>query len=107
MQVHCSLVPENATASCNSEDLPCLFHIPTDPCEYSDLAATYPDVLTIMKVKLRQYNATAVPPRNKPWDPTANPKYWGYAWTNWKDYPSPIIVDSERSYENLNELGDV
>lgn len=93
-EISCGLIPENATASCDSEDSPCLFHIPTDPCEYKDVAATYPDVLALMKIKLRQYNATAVPPRNKPWDPTANPKYWGYAWTNWKDFPSPAIVDS-------------
>ncbi|XP_071545951.1 arylsulfatase B isoform X6 [Panulirus ornatus] len=93
-EVSCGLIPENATASCDSEESPCLFHIPTDPCEYKDVAATYPDVLALMKIKLRRYNATAVPPRNKPWDPTANPKYWGYAWTNWKDFPSPVIVDS-------------
>ncbi|XP_042228154.1 arylsulfatase B-like [Homarus americanus] len=106
-EVHCSPVPKNATASCNSSDSPCLFHIPSDPCEYTDLAATHQSVMAIMKDRLNQYNATAVPPRNKPWDPAANPKFWGYAWTNWKDFTSPITGDIGKNNVEMDSLGDI
>ena len=35
---------------------------------------------------LSNFAATAVPPRNKPVDPRADPKYWDFTWTNWCDY---------------------
>lgn len=97
-EIYCSPIPEN-TPACNSSETPCLFHIPSDPCEYTDLSATHKDVLAILEASLRRYNSTAVPPLNTPWDPSSNPKYWGYSWTNWKDFPSPNVVNSEINYE--------
>lgn len=89
-EVECGPVPKNATEFCSSEEYPCLFHISSDPCEYHNLATKYPRHVKILKAKLGVYNATVVPPRNKPWDPKSNPKFWGYAWTNWLDYPPPL-----------------
>lgn len=106
-QINCPPVPDNATAQCNSSVSPCLFNIVSDPCEYHNLAATHPDILNTLKVKLKYYNNTAVPPGNKPWDPAANPKYWGYSWTNWKDFPSPLIPESERNVERVSEPYDL
>ena len=39
-----------------------------------------------MDETLTTFASTAVPPRNKPVDPRADPKYWGYTWTNWCDF---------------------
>lgn len=38
---------------------------------------------------LRDTNATAVPPGNRPWDPKADPQLWDHTWTNFGDYESP------------------
>lgn len=38
-----------------------------------------------MQKRLAEYNATAVPPGNKPMDPYSLPKYHEYQWINWKD----------------------
>ncbi|KAK8402796.1 hypothetical protein O3P69_000844 [Scylla paramamosain] len=100
-EVHCEPVPKNATLSCNSQEHPCLFHIPSDPCEYHNLATAYPLHVNVLRAKLKLYNATVVPPRNKPWDPKANPKYWGYSWTNWLDYSPPPTLRAQ-----INELSD-
>ncbi|XP_069174122.1 arylsulfatase B isoform X1 [Procambarus clarkii] len=106
-EIHCNPVPENATAYCKSSESPCLFNILSDPCEYFDLAAVHKDVLSVLEVILKRYNATAVPPANKPWDTAANPKYWDYTWTNWKDFNSPIVSDFDKKYEEYNKLGDM
>nr|XP_045622809.1 arylsulfatase B-like [Procambarus clarkii] len=106
-EIHCNPVPENATAYCKSSESPCLFNILSDPCEYFDLAAVHKDVLSVLEVILKRYNATAVPPANKPWDTAANPKYWDYTWTNWKDFNSPIVSDFDKNYEEYNKLGDM
>ena len=42
-----------------------------------------------MEETLRMYKATEIPPGNKPIDPRANPKYYGYTWTYWMDIISP------------------
>ncbi|KAK7067813.1 hypothetical protein SK128_028267 [Halocaridina rubra] len=91
MQVRCDPVPKNATVSCNSKEEPCLFHIPSDPCEYINVATKHPDIVATTKLLLEMHNNSAVAPGNKPFDPAANPKYWGYAWTNWLDYPQPHV----------------
>lgn len=39
-----------------------------------------------MLTSLDAYNASAIPPGNKPLDPRANPKFWDYTWTNFGDY---------------------
>ncbi|KAK6645236.1 hypothetical protein RUM43_001512 [Polyplax serrata] len=63
-----------------------LFNLETDPCETDNLAATQPDIVQRMKMKLEMYQRTVIPPRNKPTDERSDPKNWGYVWTNWMDY---------------------
>ncbi|KMY93299.1 arylsulfatase B [Drosophila simulans] len=65
---------------------PCLFHIRDDPCEQYNLAKQYPEVVNALMAELERFNATAVPPSNKPADPRADPRFWNYTWTNFGDY---------------------
>ena len=44
----------------------------------------------------RLFNSTAVPPRNKPIDPRADPKYFDYVWTNWCDYVEGGCEDTRK-----------
>lgn len=78
-----------------------------DPCEYTDVAASHPDVMAILKARLQDYIDTAVPPRNKPWDPLANPKYWGYTWNNWLDYPPPVELQVDGSVTQTAFANDI
>ncbi|KAF2354381.1 Sulfatase N-terminal [Trinorchestia longiramus] len=89
--VNCSAPPDNPTSTCRGSNLShlCLFHIPSDPCEYHDVASENRDIVQVLLQLLYQYNKTAVPILNKPEDPLANPKYWNYNWNNWLDYPPP------------------
>ena len=79
----------------------CLFNIAQDPCELNNLVFKYPDIVRVsfyiliasllynvlyvchdicsmliqmLESTLRLFNATAVPPGNKPIDPRADPK---------------------------------
>ena len=81
---------------CRKKGEPCLFHIPSDPCELKDIASEFPDIVRSMEAALQQFNETAVPILNKHWDPLANPKYWGYNYVNWLDYPPPKGVNVEK-----------
>ncbi|KAF4527036.1 hypothetical protein B566_EDAN001584 [Ephemera danica] len=70
----------------------CLFDLATDPCEQHNLIHTQLGVREVLLARLAMHNSTAVPARNKPLDPNSNPKYWGYTWTNWMDYPTPPLL---------------
>lgn len=105
LQVKCDAIPASATLHCNSPENPCLFHIPKDPCEYYNLASIYPRYVSLMMAKLRIYNLTVLPPRRRPYDPKANPKFWGNSWTNWLDYPPPLSPEDEDNLSsNLDYL---
>ena len=73
----------NAT-ECHSEMSPCLYNIHLDPCEYNNVAAMMPSKVQELMEKLKDYNATAVPPRNKPVDPQSNPKLHNGVWSPWR-----------------------
>lgn len=79
--------PPSKPPGCTKTDGPCLFDIENDPCEYVNLASKYEDILEQMLAKLEGYRKSSVPPRNKPEDPKANPKYHGGAWVAWEDIP--------------------
>ncbi|CAG0921257.1 unnamed protein product [Notodromas monacha] len=63
---------------------PCLFHVKEDPCEYHNLADFYPDILDSLWKRMMTIAATAVPARNQPHDPEANPAKHCYLWSTWQ-----------------------
>ncbi|XP_046885355.1 arylsulfatase I [Hypomesus transpacificus] len=60
-----------------------LFNVTADPYERSDLAEARPEVVKMLLTRLAEYNQTAVPPRNPPDDPMADPQLHGGVWTPW------------------------
>lgn len=81
--VDCGTKPFNASTSCDPRNTPCLFHIPSDPCEYNNIADDNKDLVIQMLVKLQKIQNTMVPPLNGPVDPAGNPKYHNGAWVPW------------------------
>lgn len=73
--VDCGPKPANASTNCQPEKSPCLFHIPSDPCEYNNIAASHPDIVSQLLLRLMNYTYTMIPPGNKPTDDRGNPKY--------------------------------
>lgn len=83
VRVHCGPKPFNASTSCDPRKSPCLFHIPSDPCEYNNIAEQNGHLVIQMLTRLMQYENTMVPPLNGPVDPAGNPKYHDGAWVPW------------------------
>lgn len=44
--INCGTKPANASTNCRPEIAPCLYHIPSDPCEYNNLAYSMPEVVS-------------------------------------------------------------
>ncbi|XP_035224042.1 arylsulfatase J-like [Stegodyphus dumicola] len=84
LEVYCGVKPENASTNCKPMDSACLFNLEEDPCEYNNLAYSLPSVVKELEILLDMYRSYSVPIRNRPLDPAANPKYYGYAWVPWK-----------------------
>ena len=78
--------PKLSNETCQPSKAACLFNIKNDPCEYYNLADQDPLTLKMLQERLNSYNRTAVPPRNRPFEPRSNPKYFDNIWTNWGDY---------------------
>uniref|UniRef100_A0A0B7ANH2 Sulfatase N-terminal domain-containing protein n=1 Tax=Arion vulgaris TaxID=1028688 RepID=A0A0B7ANH2_9EUPU len=83
VKVECGQKPANASINCNTTVSPCLYHIPTDPCEYNNVAQKYPQVVTQMLTRLKYYVSTMVPPGNKPYDDRGNPRHHQGGWVPW------------------------
>ena len=45
--VHCGLKPANASTNCNPTVFPCLYHIPSDPCEYNNIAMNNTEIVSM------------------------------------------------------------
>ncbi|XP_031636044.1 arylsulfatase I-like isoform X2 [Contarinia nasturtii] len=75
----------NSVAACNPIISPCLFNISDDPCETTNIAAQFPDIVKKLESKLDYYCEIAKPIRNKPGDPRSNPANFGGIWTWWYD----------------------
>lgn len=82
--VNCGDIPENYTETCFPTKEPCLFHIPTDPCEYFNIAKSNPDIVKNLLGRIEEYSKTAVEPVNKPIDKLANPSFHGGVWVPWQ-----------------------
>ena len=62
-----------------------LYNIEMDPSETQNVSHKYPEVVRFLTDKIRAYNATIVPPRNVPYDPMSDPKYYNCTWMPWGD----------------------
>lgn len=83
VKVDCGPKPFNASTNCDPRVSPCLFHIPSDPCEYNNIAAENKDLVIQILVRVNEYTKSMVPPLNTPVDPAGNPKYHDGAWVPW------------------------
>ncbi|XP_035894201.1 arylsulfatase B-like isoform X1 [Anopheles stephensi] len=81
---------------CNPLEKPCLFNIIEDPCERRNLADLYPDALLDLQSDVARYKRNALPPRNTPYDPAADPARYNYTWTWWQD-----VTEEEHSSHYL------
>ncbi|KAH9492409.1 hypothetical protein Btru_051041 [Bulinus truncatus] len=82
--LNCGPKPSNASVNCRPSVAPCLYHIPSDPCEYNNLAFSKPEMVTELLNQLKAYADTMVPPGNKPFDDNGNPLHHGGAWVPWQ-----------------------
>lgn len=83
LKIECGIIPQNASTNCEPEKKPCLYHIPSDPCEFHNIADKNPDIVKQLMDILSTYNSTMVPPLNKPQDPAGNPRNHNGAWVPW------------------------
>lgn len=75
----------NSVETCNPIIASCLFDIVNDPCETTNLASQYPDIVMELQSKLNYYGKIALPNRKKPSDPRCDPANFGGIWTWWYD----------------------
>lgn len=75
----------DSNKACNPLESPCLFDISHDPCETTNLATQFPDIVKKLEAKLDHYGSIALPVRNRPADPRCNPANFGGIWTWWYD----------------------
>ncbi|XP_060068036.1 arylsulfatase I-like isoform X1 [Ylistrum balloti] len=85
VKVNCGPKPANASTNCDPRQNACLYHIPSDPCEYNNIAASNPSIVSALTDRLDYYLSTMVPPANKPVDPKGNPILNNGAWISWQD----------------------
>lgn len=83
VKVDCGHKPLNASTNCDPRKFPCLYHIPSDPCEYNNIAAENLQLVIKLMVRLNQYTMSMVPKLNTPVDPAGNPKYHNGTWVPW------------------------
>ncbi|XP_048238380.1 arylsulfatase B-like [Haliotis rufescens] len=81
--ITCGPKPQNASTNCEPMKAPCLYHIPSDPCEYHNIADQHQDIVIQLLTRLEQYTYTMIPPGNKPLDERGNPTLHGNAWVPW------------------------
>lgn len=81
--VSCGPKPQNASTNCQPQKAPCLYHIPSDPCEFNNIADAHPDIVAKLFARLTEYMYSMVPPGNKPIDDRGNPKYHNGTWVPW------------------------
>ena len=60
-----------------------LFNIREDPEERNELSGVYPEMVSYLMTRLKEYNATAVPVRYPDPDPASRPELYGNVWTPW------------------------
>ena len=66
LKIECGPIPANASTNCDPEKKPYLYHIPSDPCEFHNIADQNPDIVQELMSLMSKYYASMVPPLNKP-----------------------------------------
>lgn len=94
--LQCNDVPHT---KCDTQKGPCLFNIAQDPCERFNLAGVYPELVELLGARVRQYDAVAEVPRNRPDDRRSDPRYFNETWTWWFD-----ALGLDRDANALTEL---
>ncbi|XP_065152999.1 arylsulfatase I [Paramisgurnus dabryanus] len=82
-----------------------LFNITADPYERADLAEVRPEVVKMLLTRLAEYNQTAVPPRNPPDDPMADPQLHGGVWTPWLGDEDPGDHGDDEDSDSVSRKG--
>lgn len=101
--IKCTREPEELEQyNCNLLETPCLFNIKEDPCETKNLVRDRPNIARNLETLLVKYSKTALPPRNVPRDPNADPAKWNGTWTNWQDCEN--VVRQKLSFNALSPL---
>ena len=85
VNIDCCEPRVNYTKNCEPKIAPCLFHIPSDPCEYNNIAAQRPEIVQVLLRRIDEYASSAVEPVNKPADKQANPALHGGVLVPWQD----------------------
>ncbi|TRY78891.1 hypothetical protein TCAL_06738 [Tigriopus californicus] len=94
-EVLCPLT--NDIKKCDALNEYCLFNIVRDPCERNNLAEEFPQILNDLRKIALAFQDSAIKGVNTPYDNDADPKYWNYTWTNWRDHLRPQTL--KRVYE--------
>ena len=92
VNIDCGKPPVNYTKNCEPRIAPCVFHIPTDPCEFNNIADERPEIVQNLLRRIDEYASSAVKPVNKPPDKLANPTFHGGVWVPWKDKSKVLTV---------------
>ncbi|KAL1421919.1 hypothetical protein MTO96_022628 [Rhipicephalus appendiculatus] len=82
---------ERATLKCGAptqadfraEDAVHLFDIEKDPCELNNVASLYPEIVALMKKRIDDYQAMALPVQFEPKDPAGFPENHNGTWAPW------------------------
>ncbi|GBN53577.1 hypothetical protein AVEN_201414-1 [Araneus ventricosus] len=83
-EVRCKGSPETSN-ECSPSVKPCLFNITEDPCETTNIADLYPEIVQSMLDILKDYERQAVKPQFQECDPHGDPMCHGFAYVPWMD----------------------
>lgn len=87
-QISCNgkeTIHRRGSAACEPLVRPCLFDIVADPCETTNIADQLPEVYAELLEEANEYMRKAMPVKNKPSDPRADPILHHNVWSNWFD----------------------
>lgn len=66
-----------------------LFDLENDPCETTNVANKYSEVLEQLRIRLDEFKNELIPQKNKNPDVCSNPAFFNGYWSNWLSNPNP------------------
>ena len=82
----CRKEVEDPSSKCIPARSPCLFNLNDDPCETTNVIDKHPMIVSELEDAILRYKRGALPIRNQPRDPNADPAKYNGTWINWMDY---------------------